>query len=446
MLDIKFIRESPDKIKQGCQKKQVDVDIDHLLDVDKKRREILQTIENIQAQKNKANKEIQKAKNKEEKNKVILKMQGLDTNCDVLNKEIKKLNQEFNNLMLQIPNLPQDDVPMGKDEKENVVLREMGEKPKFDLLTNRQGFQPKDYMKLAENLDLIDIKRAVKVSGSRFGYLKNEAALLEFALINFVCDFLTNSKELKKIIKEKKLDISDKPFVFVIPPVMISEKAMAGMGHLFGEGEQETYHFEKDKLYFVGTSEQSIGPMYMDEILKEQDLPCRFVGFSTCFRREAGSYGKDTKGILRVHQFDKLEMFSFCHPEKSKQEHRFILEIEEKLMQALKIPYQVVQMCAGDLDAPAAAKYDIEAWLPSENCYRETHSCSNCTDFQARRLNIKYRDKFGKLNFLHTLNGTAFAIGRILIAIIENYQQKDGSIKIPKTLQKYIKGKSKIKR
>ena len=226
---------------------------------------------------------------------------------------------------------------------------------------------------------------------------------------------------------------------------MIKEKMMEGMGYVSREEDkEETYFFEKDKFYLVATSEQSIGPMYADEILKEDELPKRFAAFSTCFRREAGSYGKDTKGILRVHQFDKVEMFSFCHPEKSEQEHQFFLGLEEKMMQLLEIPYQVLQICTGDLGSPAAAKYDIEAWLPSENRYRETHSCSNCTDFQARRLNIRYCDKSGKLNFLYTLNGTAFS-QRPILAIIENYQQKDGSLSVPKVLQKYT-GFKKIKR
>jgi len=212
-------------------------------------------------------------------------------------------------------------------------------------------------------------------------------------------------------------------------------------------GGEEIYFIEKDNLYLIGTSEQIIGPMHADEIFEEKELPKRYLGFSTCFRREAGSYGKDTRGIFRVHQFDKVEMFSFCHPEKSKEEHQLLLSLEEKLMRALKIPYRVVQMCTGDLGNPAAAKYDIEAWLPGENRYRETHSTSNCTDFQARRLNIRYRDsKTKKLEFVHTLNGTAFAIGRTLIAIIENYQQKDGSILIPAVLQPYLNNLRKIER
>jgi len=231
-----------------------------------------------------------------------------------------------------------------------------------------------------------------------------------------------------------------KGFIPIIPPVMVRREIMEGMGHLSEENRQEKYFIEKDNLYLVGSAEQPIGAMHSGEIFEERDLPRRYLGFSTCFRREAGAYGKDTKGIFRVHQFDKIEMFSFCRPEKSKEEHQFLLFWQEKLMQLLKIPYRVMQICTGDLAFPAAAAYDIEAWLPSENRYRETHTTFNDTDFQTRRLNIRYRNsKTKKIEFTHTLNGTAFAIGRILIAIIENYQKKDGSIEVPQVLRKYIK-------
>ena len=428
MLDIKFIRQNPDKVKEGCQKKQVKVDINLLLEVDKKRRELLQALEDMRAQKNKASKKISETKGGKEKQKIILQMRELDKNSDRLTENSKKLDEEFKKLMLQIPNLPFDDVPVGRDERDNVVLREVGEKPKFDLPAGRQGFQPKDYLEIAENLDLIDVKRAAKTSGTRFGFLKREAALMEFAIINFVFENLLGED-----------------FIPIVPPVMIKPEMMRGMGYVERGGE-EIYFVEKDNLYLIGTAEQIIGPMHADETLEEKELPKRYAGFSSCFRREAGSYGKDTKGILRVHQFDKVEMFIFCQPEESKKEHQLLLSIEEKLMQALKLPYRVIQICTGDLGDPAAAKYDIEAWLPSENRYRETHSTSNCTDFQARRLNIRYRDKSGKLNFVHTINGTAFAIGRILIAIIENYQQRDGSILIPPVLQPYLNGLKKIER
>jgi seryl-tRNA synthetase len=413
MLDIKFIRNQPDKVKEGCRNKQVKVDIDRLLEVDKKRREILQALENMRAQKNKASKKISRTKDEKEKQKIILQMRELDKNSDRLNKALKKIEEEFNDLMFQIPNLPQEDVPVGKDERDNLVLREVAGRPKFD-------FEPKDYLEIAEKLDLIDVKRAAKVSGTRFGYLKNEAVLLEFALINFA---------FENLLKEN--------FTPILPPVMIKEEMARGMGYIEQLDREEAYYLGKDKLYLVGTAEQSIGPYFANEILREKDLPKRFVGFSTCFRREAGAYGKETWGIFRVHQFDKVEMFSFCKPEDSRKEHQFFLSLEEKLMKALKIPYRVVQMCTGDLGRPAASKYDIEAWFPSQGEYKETHSTSNCTDFQARRLNIRYRDKSGRLNFVHTINGTAFS-QRPLLAIIENYQQKDGKILIPEVLQKYL--------
>ena len=414
MLDIKFIRNYPDIVKEGCKNKQVKVDVDLLLEVDKKCRETLQALEDMRAQKNKANKEIREAKNKKEKEKIILKMRELDKNSDRLTKTLKELEGKFNNLILQIPNLPLDDVPVGRDERDNVVLREWGEKPKFN-------FQPKDYLSLGEDLDLIDVKRASKISGTRFGILKKGAVLLKFALRDLTSEIL---------IKEG--------FVPVDPPVMIKPEIMRGMGYV-ERGAKEIYYVRDDNLCLVGTAEQSLGPMHADEIFEEKELPKRYFAFTPCFRREAGSYGKDTRGIFRVHQFDKIEMFSFCLPEKSSQEHQFFLKMEENLMQLLKIPYRVTKMCTGDLGDPAASKYDIEAFFPSENRYRETHSTSNCTDFQARRLNIKYRDKAGKLNFVHMINGTAFAIGRILITIIENYQQKDGSILVPEILQKYLK-------
>jgi len=400
MLDIKFIRQNPEKVREGCHKKGVKCQINQILDLDEKRRGLLQKVEGLRAQQKKLGKDnIQEA-------------QGIKTQIKQIEPELEKVEKDLQNLLLQVPNLPQDDVPVGKDESENKVLREEGKKPKFN-------FKPKDYLTIAEKLDLIDVKRAAKVAGTRFGYRKGEAVLLEFALINLVLDILTKEK-----------------FIPVVPPVMIKPEMAVGMGYLEQSNDEEAYFIEKDQLYLVGTSEQTIGTMHAGEIFQEKELPKRYVGFSTCFRREAGSYGKDTKGIFRVHQFNKIEMFSFCHPEKSKEEHQFLLKMEERLMQSLKIPYQVVQICTGDLGIPAANKYDIETWLPSENNYRETHSTSNCTDFQSRRLKIRYRSQKG-LEFVHTLNGTAFAIGRTLIAIIENYQQKDGSIEVPKALQKY---------
>jgi len=415
MLDIKFIRNNPQLVKKGCGKKQVEVDIDQLLEIDKKKRETLQALEDMRAQKNKASLEIAKTKEEKEKKRIILKMQELDKNSDRLTNNLKNFETEFKKLMLQIPNLPSEETPIGKDDRDNVVLREMGEKTKFD-------FKPRDYMEIAKNHGLIDVERAAKTSGSRFGFLKREAAFLEFALINFVFE-----------------NLNKKGFIPVIPPVMLKPEMAKGTGYFETTAIDEAYYLSKDSLFLIGTSEQSLVAMHANEVLKESDLPRRYMGFSTCFRREAGAYGKDTKGILRVHQFDKIEMFSLTKPEESKKELQFFLEIEETLMQALRIPYRVLQICAGDLGFPAAAKYDIEAWLPSENRYRETHSTSNCTDYQSRRLDIRYKDnKTNKLSLVHTVNGTAFAIGRILIMLIENYQQKDGTINVPDVLQKYL--------
>jgi len=343
--------------------------------------------------------------------------------------EIKELEPKFEEVegglqsaLVQLPNLPFDDVPVGKDEKANVVLRQVGKVPKFN-------FTPKDHLELGEALNVIDVKRAVKLSGSRFGYVKREAALMEFALVQLAFEMTAKDG-----------------FVPVVPPVLIKPEAMYQMGYADTEEDlAERYFLEKDQLFLVGSSEQSIGGLHEGEVFEESELPSRAVAFSTCFREEAGSYGKDTRGILRVHQFDKVELFSFCHPKKSKEEHQFLVSLEEKLWQALEIPYQVVQLSTGDMSRPSASTIDIEAWLPAQERYREVSSASNTTDFQARRLNIKFRGKDNKLEYVHMLNATGFAIGRTIIAILENYQQKDGSVKIPKVLQKYV-GKKEIKR
>jgi len=413
MLDIKFIRDNPDKIKKTCEQRLVKVDIDELLDIDRRRRESLQGIEDMRAKKNKANKLIQEAVNQREKNKIILEMKELDRNSDRLDKNLKDLDKKFHKLICRIPNICLEGVPVGREE-DSKVIEKVGKKTEFD-------FKEKDYMEIGEKLGLIDVKRAAKIAGTRFGFLKGKAVLLEFALISFVFDILTK-----------------KGFIPVIPPVMIKSEMAMGMGFIQQTDDEEAYYLPKDDLYLTATSEQSLGSMHAGEIFSEKDLTRRYAGFSTCFRREAGSYGKDTKGIFRVHQFDKIEMFSFAKPEDSEKEHRFLLETQKELMNELKLPYQVVNIASGDLGLPAAKKYDIEVWVPSENRYRETHSTSNCTDFQARRLNIRYKDKKGKLCLVHTLNGTAFAVGRIIIAILENYQQKDGSVKVPEVLQKYL--------
>jgi len=418
MLDVNFIRQNPDKVKEGIVRKKVDPKlVDKFLRADENWRSKTAALDQLKAEQNFLTKDL--AENQSED--LISKAQVLKKRIEEVEVEKRELEGKRENILQSLPNLPFDDVPVGKDETENKVLREVGAKPKFD-------FEPKEYLALAQKLDLIDVERAAKSSGSRFGYLKNEAVLLEFGLIKLAFDTL---------VKEG--------FVPVLPPVMIKDKMMKAMGYIDRrEDKEETYFLEKDKLYLVGTAEQSIGPMHADEVFEENELPKRYVAFSTCFRREAGSYGKDTKGIFRVHQFDKVEMFSFCHPDKSREEHELLLGLEEKLMQMLKIPYRVVQMCTGDLGNVAAAKFDVEAWFPIQNQYRETHSTSNVTDFQARRLNIKYKpkDKTLKPAFIHTLNGSAFS-QRPILAIIENFQTKSGTIKVPEVLREYV-GKAEI--
>lgn len=415
MIDIDLLRKNPDIFKVGSKNKNAKMDIDAVLELDKKWRGALRELEELRARQNNIGDSVASEKDSEKKKEAIASLKEIKDKIKMLETEEESLKNELDKVIRQIPNPPLENVIVGKDDSENKVLREVGEKPKFD-------FESKDYIELGEALGIIDTERAAKVSGARFGYLKGAGAMLEFALVQYALDTLAKEG-----------------FVPVVPPVLVRPEAMQAMGYV-ERGGDEIYHLEKDDLYLVGTSEQSIGPMHMGEIFEEKKLPIRYLGFSTCFRREAGSHGKDTRGILRVHQFDKLEMFSIVTPEKSNDEHQFLLSMEEKLMQGLGLPYHVLNICSGDLGDPAAAKYDIEAWVPSQNTYRETHSTSNTTDFQSRRLNIRYRpqgqDKGTKL--VHMLNGTAFAIGRTIITILENNQQADGSIKIPEALQKYM--------
>lgn len=405
MIDIKKLREEPGLFKQAAKNKRVDVEVDKIVLMDKQLLALKQDLDKLREEKKQLAKEkADPAAGKAVKEKIKAK-----------DEEVKNLEPQLQSLISLIPNPTRPDVKIGSDESENEVIRTVNKPKKFDFKIN-------DYMELGESLDVIDVERASKVSGTRFGYIKNELAMLEFAIIQYAWNL---------IVKNYK-------FIPFVPPVMISEKSMRAMGYLEHGGEDETYHFKEDDLYLVGTSEQSMGPYHLDEILDESKLPLRYTSFSTCFRREAGAAGKDTRGILRTHQFDKIEMFIFCKPEDSDKEHEMILGIEEELMKGLKLPYQVVRLCSGDLGKPSARTYDIETWLPSQNKYRETHSSSNCTDYQARRLNVRYKDKkLGKNELVHTLNGTAFAIGRILIMILENYQQADGTVLVPEVLQPY---------
>jgi len=413
MLDPKLIRENPKLVEKKALEKGIRINIDHISELDARFREIDLLVQKLREERNKLAKNISTASDKQE---AINKGRQIREKLEKEEKALEVLRQEYQKALMTIPNLTKDDVKVGKDESENEVIRKYGTPRKFD-------FKPKDHLELGESLDMIDVKTAAKISGPRFTYLKNDGALLEFALKQFAFDTL---------IKEG--------FTPIIPPVLIKKEIMEGLGYTqMGEGEN-IFSLDKDGFYLVATAEQSIVPMFKDEILNKKDLPKRFVGFSTCFRREAGSYGKDTRGIFRVHQFDKVEMVSFVEEGKDDEEHEYLLSLEENFFKALEIPYQVVKMCSGDLGFPAARKYDIEAWIPSQERYREVTSVSTVTDFQSRRLNMKYQNGEQK-NYLYVLNGTAYSMNRPIIAILENNQQKDGSVLVPEVLQKYINKK-----
>lgn len=409
MLDIKFIRENPSLVQKFAKDKGFDVDINHVLEIDSKHRELFLSVQKLREDRNKAAKEKNIEDGKRIKNELETKEHAL-----------KAVEEELNVWLNKITNMPKKDVKVGKDESENEVLRK-------HMLPSPFSFKPKDHLEIGKSLDLIDVKRAAKVSGARFGYLKNEGALLELALTQFAFDVLT-----------------EEGFIPIVPPVLVKTDSMKKLGYMEHGADEDVFSIPKDDLVLVGTAEHSIVSMHKDEVFNNKDLPKRYVGFSTAFRREAGSYGKDTRGIFRVHQFDKVEMVSFVSEENDDKEHDYLLSLEEKLFQLLEVPYQVVKMCTGDLGFVQARKYDIEAWVPSQNKYREVTSASTITDFQSRRLNIKYLPAGSEKKFVHILNGTAFAIGRTIIAILENYQQEDGSVLIPKVLQKYARDLEKI--
>ncbi len=424
MLDIKFIRENKELVQKAARDKRVDVDIDQLLMFDSKRRELKGEEDEINRLRKIQSKEIfeqMKISNSNNPSLVNLKHGDLKEKENKLKAELKTVEDEYHEVMYQIPAIPAKDVEVSPDleTKDAQILRKVGEPTQFD-------FEPKDHLDLGEALDIIDTKRAVRMSGSRFAYLKGDAVLLELALIQFAMNELTK-----------------KGFIPVVPPALIRKSITEKLGYWQAGGSKDYYlvmdEEEQNELYLVGTAEHSIVPMHEEEVMIKKDLPKRYLGFSPAFRREAGTYGKDTRGILRMHQFDKVEMVSFTTQEDDDKEHELLLSVEEKLFQSLGIPYQIVKSYAHDLGFPVARKYDIEAWMPGQSAYREVTSTSTTGDFQARRFNIKYQDGDEK-KYAHILNGTAFAIGRTIIAIMENYQQTDGSINIPEVLLPYMHG------
>ncbi|MEI6478437.1 MAG: serine--tRNA ligase [bacterium] len=428
MLDIKLIRDNPDLVKAGITKKHGDPSlVDRLLTVDSERKSLRQESETRQAKQNQASNEMAKA-TPEDREKLRGDLKELSDAIKADKDRLTALDESWTVLMRQIPNLPTEDVPEGASDKENVVVKTVGEKPAF-------AFTPKDHEVLCEELDLLDTKRAAKVSGAKFYYLKNELVILEQAVLRLALDTL-----------------KAKGFTLLSVPDLVRAEAMYGAGHFAApEDEQDgdAYKVDRDGLYLAGTAEVALANYHAGEILSESELPLRYAGISACFRREAGTYGKETRGLYRVHQFNKVEMFSYARPDDTVKEHELLLSLHEDLLQKLGLPYQVVLNCGGDLGTPQAKKWDVETWMAGMDKYGETCSASNDTDYQARTLGIRFRrvggDQTGETEFVHTLNSTAFASPRILIPILENNQREDGSIAIPEVLIPYT-GFSEIRK
>ena len=414
MLDLKLIRSDPERVKAALARRGAAEQVDELLALDARRRELLPEIESAQAERKALSKQIGEAKKAGgDAQGLMERVQGLKEKIESGKAELEKVDADLDRVATTLPNLPDPDAPDGMTEEDAVVMREVGERPEFD-------FEPRDHLEIGTELGLIDIESAAKLSGSRFAYLKGDLVLLELALVRFAIELVRAE--------------GHEP---VVPPVLVREEALYGTGFLPGDRDQ-IYEIPKDELFLVGTSEVALAALHADQILDPGTLPLRYAGFSTCFRREAGAAGRDTRGIFRVHQFDKVEMFSFVEPGESAAEHERLLAIEERILSELEIPYRVVSVAAGDLGAPAAKKYDCEAWIPSQGRYRELTSCSNTTDYQARRLGCRYRPADGESpQAVHTLNGTAVAVGRTMIALIENRQERDGSFTLPNTLHSY---------
>lgn len=426
MLDIKLIRENPEFVKENLAKRGNPENckrLDALIDVDKEWRETLTKLNELRHKRKIVTVEIAKLKKAgEDADGKVEKAKAIDAEITVIEKKVAEKEERISGYLMLLPNLLHETVPFGKNEHDNVQIRTWGKTPKF-------GFSAKNHIDLGVNLDIVDVERAGKVAGSRFFYLKGQGALLDMALMSFAMEEMTH-----------------KGYLPVEPPYLMRREPYEGVTSLSDFGEM-LYKIESEDLYLIATSEHPMAAMYMNEVFKEEDLPLKLAGVSACFRKEAGAHGKDTRGIFRTHQFNKIEQFIFCKPEQSWKLHEELLQNAESLVQKLGLTYRVVNVCTGDIGTVAAKKYDIEVWMPAQNGYREIISCSNCTDYQARRLNIRYREKEGAptKGFVHTLNSTAVATGRTMVAILENFQQEDGSVDVPEVLRKYMGDIEKIK-
>jgi seryl-tRNA synthetase len=419
VLDLRAIREDPDRFRRGLARRAPALadDIDRLLETDRRRRDLTTAAEELRAEQNRGSKAIGGA-SPEDRQGLIDSLRRVSERLSEVEPRLAHAEEDVRTILERLPNLPDGSVPEGETDEDNELVEEVGERPAFD-------FGPRDHVELGEALGIIDLERAARVSGARFAYLLGDAVLVQFALVRYCLDRL-----------------AAKGFVPVVPPVMVREEALYGTG-FFPTDEAQIYATRDDDLFLVGTSEVPLAGLHGDDILDPAGMPRRYVGYSTCFRREAGAYGKDTRGIFRVHQFDKVEMYSFTEPEASGDEHEFLRSCEEELIRGLDVPYRVMNVCAGELGASAAKKYDIEAWLPGQDRYRELTSCSNTTDYQARRLSIRIRYPDGNRP-AHTLNGTACAVGRTLIALLENHQQEDGTVPLPEALHPYLPEEARV--
>ncbi len=434
MIDIQVLRDNPDMVREKSKQKGYEVDIDRLLALDAERKEILQTVETLRARRNVIAESMKSSGGKPDQAVID---EGKQLKIELAKREeyLKETEAEWLALLKLVPNMPADDVPVGATEEENVVSKKVGEPTEFD-------FEPKTHAQIAEAKGWLDKERAAKVTGSRFAYLKGDLVKLQFAIIQFVMDKLSDQQFIDEVIRENSLEVSNKPFLPILPPFLIRTDLYDAMDRL--EPRDDRYKIEDEDLWLQGSAEHVLGSMHADEIFTEQDLPLRYIGYASSFRREAGTYGKDMEGMFRMHQFDKLEMESLGLAEAGLNEHLFLIALQEKIMQLLGIPYQVLTKCTADIGKPNARGVDIEAWLPGQGKYRETHTADFMTDYQARRLKTRVRREGGEIELIYTNDATALPLSRGPIAIIENYQTAEGDVIVPEVLRPYMGNKEKI--
>lgn len=429
MIDIAFIREQPDVVKAAVKNKNLSVDIDRLLQLDLQRRALLGKVEELRSSRNEV---AARSKGGRPSDEQLERGKLLKVELANQETELEKLSSDYLQLLLAVPNIPTDDTPIGKSEAENVVVKTVGEKPEFD-------FTPRTHAEIAAMHDWIDKERAAKVAGSRFLYLKGGLVRLQFALVNWVMDQLQDETVIAQIIQENGLNLEAKPFTPVIPPMLVRTEAYQATARL--NAEEITYKLADDELWLNASAEHSLANMYMNEQLPAAQLPIRYIGYATSFRREAGTYGKDMEGMFRNHQFDKLEMEVFSSPETGLEEHKLLIGIQEHLLQQLGIHYRVLLKCTADIGTPNARGVDIDSWMPGQNAYRETHTADFMGDYQARRTGTKTKDQAGKAVFVHNNDATALVLSRVPIAIMEQFQTADGNVRVPAVLQPYLAGK-----